>query len=69
MLLPKFAQELAHGRPGCAAELDTLLAWADIVVVLLPLTPATRGIVDRKFLARMRRGALLVNAGRHAPHL
>lgn len=45
------------------------MADADIVVVLLPLTPATRGIVDRKFLARMRRGALLVNAGRHASHL
>ena len=69
VLLPNLAQKLAHGRPVCAAELDTLVAGADIVVVLLPLTPATRGIVDRKFLARMRRCALLVNAGRHASHL
>lgn len=45
------------------------MAVAYIVVVLLPLTPATRGIVGRKFLARMRRGALLINAGRHACHL
>ena len=70
MLLPKFAQKLAHGRPVCAAELDTLVAGADIVVVLLPLTPRhARRPWDRKFLARMRRGALLVNAGRHASHL
>ncbi|WP_278359221.1 NAD(P)-dependent oxidoreductase, partial [Thermus thermophilus] len=32
--------------------------------LLLPLTPETRGIVDRDFLARMKEGALLVNAGR-----
>ena len=34
------------------------------MVVLLPLTPETRHIVDAGFLARMKRGALLVNAGR-----
>ena len=41
----------------------------DILVVLLPLTPATRGIVDYGLLRELRRrnglgGAVLVNAGR-----
>jgi glyoxylate/hydroxypyruvate reductase A len=33
-------------------------------VCLLPLTPATDGLVDRALLARMRPDALLVNVGR-----
>lgn len=44
--------------------LQRLLPTADVVVVLLPLTPETRGIVDAAFLARMKPGALLVNAAR-----
>jgi phosphoglycerate dehydrogenase-like enzyme len=47
-------------------ELDELLPLADAVVVLLPLTEQTRGFVDARFLARLRDGALLVNAGRGA---
>ncbi|GAA3040393.1 hypothetical protein Aglo01_31270 [Actinokineospora globicatena] len=35
-----------------------------VVVVVTPLTEATKGLVDRDFLARMDSGALLVNAGR-----
>ncbi|HEY5194291.1 MAG TPA: 2-hydroxyacid dehydrogenase [Solirubrobacteraceae bacterium] len=55
-----------HARPGVHAteELPSLLGLADIVVVLLPLTPATRGLLDREMLGRMRPGALLVNAAR-----
>jgi phosphoglycerate dehydrogenase-like enzyme len=55
-------------RPGVHAieALPGLLPEADAVVNLLPLTPQTRGLVDAAFLARMRRGALLVNAGRGA---
>lgn len=45
-------------------ELPELLPEADIVIVVVPLTPATRGLVDAAFLARMRDGALLVNAAR-----
>jgi phosphoglycerate dehydrogenase-like enzyme len=47
-------------------ELPALLPEADSVVVLAPLTEATRGMVDAAALARMRDGALLVNAGRGA---
>jgi phosphoglycerate dehydrogenase-like enzyme len=45
-------------------ELPSLLPDADIVVVIVPLTEATTGLVDAKFLAAMPDGALLVNAAR-----
>ena len=46
------------------AELPDLAGHADAVVVLAPLTPETRGLVDAALLGRMRDGALFVNAGR-----
>jgi phosphoglycerate dehydrogenase-like enzyme len=46
------------------ADLPELVGHADVVVVLAPLTPETKGLVDAALLARMRDGALLVNAGR-----
>ena len=49
-------------RPTSA--LPDLLPLADVVVDLLPLTPETEKFVNRDFLARMKPGALLVNAGR-----
>ncbi|MFR9775900.1 2-hydroxyacid dehydrogenase [Micromonospora sp. MS34] len=45
-------------------ELPALLPEADVVVLLVPLTERTRGLVDEKFLAAMPDGALLVNAAR-----
>ena len=44
--------------------LPGLLPLADVVVDLLPLTPATVKFVNEDFLARMKPGALFVNAGR-----
>src|ERR1019366_9118168 len=44
--------------------LPELLPQADIVVMLLPLTPETTKMVDAAFLAQMKEGALLVNASR-----
>lgn len=54
-----------HGEEG----LSPFLAATDILVVLLPLTPATRGILDYSLLGKLRRdnalgGAVLINAGR-----
>lgn len=54
------AREGVHG----ISELPRLLPRADIVVLLVPLTEQTRGMVDAAFLASMRDGALLVNAAR-----
>jgi phosphoglycerate dehydrogenase-like enzyme len=45
-------------------ELPSLLPYADVVVLLVPLTEQTRGLVDAGFLAAMADGALLVNAAR-----
>jgi phosphoglycerate dehydrogenase-like enzyme len=45
-------------------ELPTLLPEHDVVVVALPLTPDTEGLVDAGFLAAMPDGALLVNVAR-----
>ena len=45
-------------------ELPELLPEADVVIVAVPLTEATRGLVDAEFLGRMGDGALLVNVAR-----
>jgi phosphoglycerate dehydrogenase-like enzyme len=45
-------------------ELPELLPRADVVVLLTPATPETTGMVDAKFLARLKDGALLVNVAR-----
>jgi len=54
-----------HGEDGLAP----FLAATDMLVVLLPLTPETRGIIDYPLLGKLRRdnplgGAMLINAGR-----
>lgn len=53
-------------RSGVAtlAELPALLPRADAVVLLVPLTAETDGLVDAGFLAAMRADAVLVNAAR-----
>ena len=55
-----------RAREGVHAtgELPALVGQADAVVVLTPLTSETAGLVDAPLLARMRDGALLINAGR-----
>ena len=45
-------------------ELPELLPQHDVVVVIVPLSEATTGLVDRAFLAAMPDGALLVNVAR-----
>jgi phosphoglycerate dehydrogenase-like enzyme len=46
------------------ADLAQLLPDADVVILIVPVTPETTGMVDARFLAAMRDGALLVNAAR-----
>lgn len=45
-------------------ELPALLPQAQIVVLALPSTPDTRGLVDRAFLASLPDGAILANVAR-----
>lgn len=47
-------------------DLDAALAQADIVVLCLPLTPETRGILNGQRLACMKQDAMLVNVARGA---
>jgi phosphoglycerate dehydrogenase-like enzyme len=46
------------------SALPELLPEADVVVLIVPSTAATTGMVDKAFLARMKDGSLLVNAAR-----
>jgi phosphoglycerate dehydrogenase-like enzyme len=54
------AREGVHGF----AELEQLVPAADVVILIVPITEETRGLVDRDFLGRMKDGALLVNVAR-----
>jgi phosphoglycerate dehydrogenase-like enzyme len=56
---PEFVeQELPSSRLG------DMLAQSDYVVLSPPLTPATRGMIGREQLAKMKSSACLVNVGR-----
>jgi D-3-phosphoglycerate dehydrogenase len=60
----------AAGGSGCRAvervSLAELLDRADVITLHCALTETTRGLVDRAFLARVKPGAVLVNAARGA---
>jgi len=45
-------------------DLDALLAESDFVVLCVPLTPETRGLISTERLGRMKRTAVLVNIAR-----
>ena len=49
-----------HGPAG----LDDLLKRVEILVCLLPLTPATEGILNRELFAKLPKGACVINCGR-----
>ena len=59
-------------RPEYAADgvefvdFDTLLARSDVLSLHCPATPATRGLVSREALAKMKPGAILLNTARGA---
>ena len=49
---------------GTRMSLDELLNTSDVVTIHVPLTPATRHLIDQRALARMKRTAYLVNTSR-----
>ncbi len=59
------ARELEDGGAVHAmADLPDLLPRADVVILIVPGTTETRGMVDAGFLGAMKHGALLVNVAR-----
>lgn len=56
------AEVVAEG--ALPVDADTLFAESDVVSLHAPLTPSTRGAVDRRALGRMRPNAILINTGR-----
>lgn len=46
------------------ADFDQLLRESDVLTLHAPLTPQTQGLINRDTLARMKRGAILINAAR-----
>jgi glycerate dehydrogenase len=59
---------IAAAVPGSTNQDRTPLAealpLADVVTLHCPLTPSTRGLVGRAFLAAMKSGAILINTSR-----
>lgn len=53
-----------HGADRYTTDWNDALAEADVVSLHLPITPATRHIVNAELLARMKPGSLLVNTAR-----
>jgi phosphoglycerate dehydrogenase-like enzyme len=58
------AARSAREGVSATADIPALLPLADVVVLLVPVTPDTVGMVDSAFLSQMKDGALLVNAAR-----
>jgi (S)-sulfolactate dehydrogenase len=53
-----------HGPVARVADLDALVAGSDVLSLHVPLTDGTRNLIGAAAIARMPRGAVLINAAR-----
>jgi len=58
------AEKAAELHVERAEDLESLLEHADVLSLHVPLTDATRGMIDAESLARMKKGSFLVNVSR-----
>ncbi|MCJ2022814.1 hydroxyacid dehydrogenase [Methylobacterium sp. J-067] len=61
------ADHPAWAQPGgrvASLPLHDLVAEADVLSLHVPLTDATRGLIDARMIARLPKGAILINAAR-----
>lgn len=61
---PALTEERAAQMQVEKVSLDDLLSRADAVTLHVPLIPATRGLLNQETFAKLKPGALLVNASR-----
>src|SRR5215469_7673459 len=61
---PYIAKEAVDTLGVESVSFDELLARSDFISVHAPLQPATRGLVNAKALAKMKKGAFLINTAR-----
>ncbi|MFC4224083.1 2-hydroxyacid dehydrogenase [Lysinibacter cavernae] len=62
--LARTARDTEHGPVHAMTELHNFIGTADIVILAMPLTPQSEGLVDDAFLSSMAEGAMLVNIAR-----
>lgn len=46
------------------ADLDTLLAEADVISLHCPLLPSTKGIINKDTISKMKKGVIIINTSR-----
>jgi D-3-phosphoglycerate dehydrogenase len=56
--------KLRHGNVEPAADLMDLMARSDVISLHLPETPGTQGLIGKKEIAAMKKGAYLINNAR-----
>jgi D-3-phosphoglycerate dehydrogenase / 2-oxoglutarate reductase len=61
---PYISAEAAANHGVELVEFDEMLARADVVTVHVPLTRATRGLIGREAIAKLRPGAIILNVAR-----
>ncbi|MEO7073656.1 MAG: phosphoglycerate dehydrogenase [Rhodanobacter sp.] len=64
VLFHDIESKLTLGNAHAATSLDDLLERSDVVTLHVPQTPATKLMIGAAQLARMREGAMLINASR-----